>query len=125
MSQDQYSNNEATPSKSFESLKSVKTLTGLRVISLTEGVSYLLLLFIAMPLKYGMGMDMAVKIVGWAHGVLFIALALAVLINWVWKRIDFKLAVLVMVAGLIPFGAIWIDRWLKQVELASHKQTPA
>ena len=47
-------------------------LKTLRILGNIEGVSYLLLLFVAMPMKYYFGMPMAVKIVGMAHGVLFI-----------------------------------------------------
>ena len=43
-----------------------------RIVAFWEGISYLLLLFVAMPLKYGLGIDMAVRIVGLAHGVLFL-----------------------------------------------------
>ena len=46
----------------------------LRYTALAEGVSYLLLLGVAMPLKYLADMPMAVKIVGWAHGLLFMLL---------------------------------------------------
>jgi integral membrane protein len=51
-------------------------LKTLRILGNIEGVSYLLLLFIAMPMKYYFGMPMAVKIVGMAHGVLFVAYCL-------------------------------------------------
>ena len=44
------------------------------IINTIEGYSYLILLFIAMPLKYLLGIAMAVKIAGMAHGVLFIML---------------------------------------------------
>jgi integral membrane protein len=86
----------------------------LRAMSLTEGVSYLLLLFIAMPLKYGFGMDMAVTIVGWAHGALFIMLALFTLAAMVFAKLPFKLACYVAIASLVPGGPFFLDRHLKQ-----------
>src|SRR5690349_20635048 len=43
-----------------------------RAIALLEGLSFVLLLFIAMPLKYLAGMPLGVKMVGWAHGMLFV-----------------------------------------------------
>lgn len=43
-----------------------------RIVAFWEGISYLLLLFVAMPLKYGLGIDMAVRTVGMAHGLLFL-----------------------------------------------------
>ena len=86
----------------------------LRAMSLTEGVSYLLLLFIAMPLKYGFDMDMAVTIVGWAHGALFIMLALITLAAMIFANLPFKLACLVGVASLVPSMPFFIDRYLKR-----------
>jgi integral membrane protein len=88
----------------------VSSIAWLRRIALMEGVSFLLLLGIAMPLKYFAGMPMAVKVVGWAHGILFAALCLALLqvlmqTNWPLKR-----AVLVFVAALLPFGPFVLDR---------------
>jgi integral membrane protein len=77
-----------------------------------EGVSFLLLLGVAMPLKYLGGIDLAVKIVGWAHGVLFLALAWFVLVAWLGKSLPFRHAVLVMIAALLPFGPFVIDRRL-------------
>jgi integral membrane protein len=49
----------------------------LRLIGLLEGSSFLILLGIAMPLKYAAGMPLAVKYVGWAHGALFLLFILA------------------------------------------------
>ena len=83
-----------------------------------EGISFLLLLGVAMPLKYGMGIDMAVKIVGWAHGLLFIGLALLVLLAWLDKALPFRHAFLMMVAALLPFGPFVIDRRLAEDESA-------
>jgi integral membrane protein len=86
----------------------------LRATSLTEGVSYLLLLLIAMPMKYGFGIDAAVTYVGWAHGVLFIALALITLAAMIRARLPFKLACIVAIAALIPGGPFFIDGRLKR-----------
>ncbi|MEM8782711.1 MAG: DUF3817 domain-containing protein [Planctomycetota bacterium] len=86
----------------------------LRVVSLLEGVSYLLLLGVAMPLKYASGLPEAVHVVGWAHGVLFIALAGFLLIAWRRVPLSFALTVGVFVAALLPFGPFVADRWLKE-----------
>jgi len=85
----------------------------LRATSLTEGVSYLLLLLIAMPMKYGFSIDAAVTYVGWAHGVLFIGLALITLAAMIWARLPFKLACIIAIAALIPGGPFFIDGRLK------------
>ena len=85
------------------------TFSRFRVISIIEGLSYLILVFIAMPLKYMFDYPMAVKIVGMSHGVLFILffLALAIAMNrYKWKFLGFQL----FVYSLIPFGFILIER---------------
>ena len=81
-------------------------------ISWAEGISFLVLLFIAMPLKYGLGMAMAVKIVGWAHGVLFIlyfgfGLQAAKAEGWGMKTIS-----VAVLASVIPFGPFVLERHL-------------
>ena len=65
-----------------------------RLISFIEGISYLILIFIAMPLKYFAGIPLAVKIVGMAHGVLFILFVLALIIaskKYKWHFLSFQL----------------------------------
>ena len=88
----------------------------LRHIGLIEGVSYLLLLGIAMPLKYMADMPMAVKITGWVHGALFIALCLALLRVLMTTHWPFFRAVVVFIAALLPFGPFLIDRRMRQWE---------
>ena len=83
-----------------------------RLVAWVEGVSFLLLLGIAMPLKYGFGQDLAVKIAGSIHGALFVILGLLVLVTWLLKILPFRHAVLIMIASLLPFGPFLIDRKL-------------
>ena len=54
-------------------MKKEKLVYRFRMIGITEGISFLVLLLIAMPLKYIFHFPEAVKFVGWAHGILFIA----------------------------------------------------
>ncbi|MFA6960495.1 MAG: DUF3817 domain-containing protein [Opitutaceae bacterium] len=93
----------------------LKTTIGrLRVIGFLEGVSFLVLLGVAMPLKYVWHEPLAVRVVGMAHGVLFLAYLWATLQamsehNWPLKR-----AVLVAVASLVPCGTFYSDvKWLR------------
>jgi len=88
----------------------------LRALGLIEGVSFLVLLFIAMPLKYGAGMPMAVKVAGWAHGVLFVAFCAALLWTMLAARWPFGRGVLVFAAALVPFGPFLINRRMKRYE---------
>lgn len=82
----------------------------LRIIAFLEGTSLLVLLFIAMPLKYMWNSPLMVEVVGMAHGVLFllyIALAIYVSIDRNWKL--FRETWQVLVASFIPFGTFYID----------------
>jgi len=88
----------------------------LRLVALTEGVSFLLLLFIAMPMKYLAGIPQAVKIVGWAHGVLFVALCFLLLKVTLEYRWPLTRAAMVFIAALLPFGPFIIDKRLKHYE---------
>ena len=85
----------------------------LRILGNIEGVSYLLLLGVAMPMKYYFEMPMAVKIVGMAHGVLFVAYCLLLALcmkgfNW-----TLKFGAYLFIATLIPFGTFVTDRKLR------------
>lgn len=88
----------------------------LRHVALVEGVSFLVLLGIAMPLKYLANMPMAVKVAGWIHGVLFVlfcAALLRVMMNTNWS---FARAAVVFIASLLPFGPFLIDRKMREWE---------
>lgn len=84
-----------------------------RVISLAEGVSYLVLLGIAMPLKYAAGQPSAVRIVGMVHGVLFVAFVLGLLRAAKTERWGLRRIAVAMIAALLPFGAFWLERSLR------------
>jgi integral membrane protein len=90
------------------------TLGKFRTIAILEGISFIVLLFIAMPLKYYAGLPLAVKYTGWAHGVLFIfyiLLLLQVKIEYDWS---FKKTFLAFIASLLPFGTFVLDKSLKK-----------
>ncbi len=80
----------------------------LRRIAFIEGVSFLVLLGIAMPLRHFAGLPRAVTVFGWLHGILFIWLCLALLrtrsVGWSVLRMA-----AVFVAALVPFGTFLID----------------
>jgi integral membrane protein len=88
----------------------------LRTIALVEGVSFLILLGIAMPLKYAAGMPMAVKVCGWIHGVLFIALMVALVRTVRHARWPVGRAAMVFVGALLPFGPMVLERRMKQYQ---------
>ncbi len=85
-----------------------------RAIAFFEGVSYLVLLGVAMPLKYFAGLPGAVLAVGWAHGVLFVLYLAAlaeVSLSRRWRLVRILGA---FVASLIPFGTFVIDAQLRR-----------
>ena len=99
-----------------------KTSLGrLRVIGWWEGVSFLVLLGIAMPLKYFADWPQAVRVVGMAHGILFLlyiwaAIQAALDHNWTWKR-----TALVLVASLLPAGPFVVEAKIIRPEEARER----
>ncbi|HAE11946.1 MAG TPA: hypothetical protein DCG39_09935 [Opitutae bacterium] len=91
-------------------------IKNLRILGNVEGISYLLLLCVAMPLKYLADMPLAVRVVGMGHGVLFIAYC--ILLALCMRRFKWSLGfgIYLFVATLIPFGTFVTDRRLKQME---------
>ena len=87
----------------------------LRILGNIEGISYLLLLGIAMPMKYFFGFPMAVKIVGMAHGVLFIAYCLLLALQMKANKWNLLFGIYLFVATLIPFGTFVTDRKLAKI----------
>jgi integral membrane protein len=89
------------------------TLLGrFRWIAMLEGISYLVLLFIAMPLKYFADMPLAVRVTGMAHGVLFIAYGVLVALLLARGNFSFLRAAWAMLMSLIPFGTFVLERQL-------------
>lgn len=86
------------------------------IINTLEGYSYLALLFIAMPLKYILGVAIAVKIVGMLHGVLFISLVFLMIPAYIEAKWKFKWNILFFVASLIPFGTFYTRDKIKAYE---------
>lgn len=85
-----------------------------RIIAFLEGLSYVLLLFIAVPIKYLLEDPIYVKMLGMPHGILFVAyIALAFLVKtdlkWSGKTFGF-----VLLASIIPFATFYVDlKYLK------------
>lgn len=98
----------------------------LRLIGLLEGLSYLFLLCIAMPLKYYFDQPLAVKYTGWAHGVLFVLYIAAVFQVAVQRRWSFMKGIWALVASLIPLGTFALDRQLvREQREAAYKSKVA
>jgi integral membrane protein len=82
----------------------------LRKVAFIEAISFLVLLGIAMPLKYVWGMPAAVQWVGWIHGILFVLFCAVLLETMRIARWPLGRSALVFLAALIPFGPFLIDR---------------
>ncbi len=81
-----------------------------RIVSFLEGISYLLLLFVAVPIKYFGENESYVKMLGMPHGLLFIGyIILAIMLKYEleWKSKTFWT---ILAASIIPFGTFYIDR---------------
>ena len=92
----------------------MNALSQLRIVAFLEGLSFIVLLFVAMPLKYWAGMPAAVRVVGSLHGILFLAFVVALFRvasehDWPLKR-----SVLGFISSLLPFGTFVFDRTLKE-----------
>ena len=89
--------------------------TWLRRLAWLEGLSFLLLVGVAMPLKYAAGKPEAVKIFGWIHGGLFMLVCAVLLVVMRRRRWSLRRGALVFVAALIPLGPFIFDsriaRW--------------
>ena len=88
-------------------------LNRFRVINKIEGYSYLILLFVAMPLKYVAGFPMATKVFGMIHGLLFILFCYQLYLIWQKSFISRREAVYYFILSLIPFGSFYTDRLIK------------
>lgn len=91
-------------------MKLSTALGRVRLLGLIEGWSFVALIFVAMPLKYLADQPMAVRVVGMAHGVLFLALCAAALqahleeAHWPLKR-----TAAIIIGALLPFGPFVVD----------------
>jgi integral membrane protein len=92
------------------------SLGRLRLIGFLEGLSYLLLLGIAMPLKYMLGLPQAVRIIGMAHGILFILFIYLSIYNTLINRWSLRKMFLLWIASVLPFGTFYADYKMLRME---------
>ena len=87
-----------------------------RLIAFLEGVSYIFLLFIAVPIKYLLNEALYVKILGMPHGILFILYVLLSIIAKIKYNWNFRKFLFISIASLVPFGTFYIDKkYLKKL----------
>lgn len=80
-----------------------------RWVSLLEGISFLVLLFLAMPLKYFFDYPQMVQVVGMAHGILFLAYVFGAI--WMYKPLNWRTRTLIIViaCSIVPFGPFYVE----------------
>lgn len=98
----------------------MSSLNLFRKVALAEGVSYIVLLFIAMPLKYWADMPLAVKYVGWAHGLLFVLYIACLVMAWQERKWSIIKVGMLFVASLLPFVPFYIEKKLKEEEQVAN-----
>jgi integral membrane protein len=95
----------------------INTLLGqLRLLAIVEGISYISF-GLTMPLKYEWGIKEPNMIVGMAHGGLFIAYCLWVVLNHFDRKWEYKKTGILLISSLVPFMTFWADKhYLKNEE---------
>lgn len=88
----------------------------LRAVGFLEGMSFLLLLFIAMPMKYLMDNPILVKYVGMGHGVLFIVFLVVLFVVCEKQKWALNVFILGLIASILPFGPFVFDRKIKHLK---------
>jgi integral membrane protein len=81
-----------------------------RIIAVLEGISFLLIFGITMPLKYWANMGEPNKWVGYAHGVLFILYIILLALLFFEKKFNIKKTLKFFVASLLPFGTFYMEQ---------------
>ena len=94
-------------------------IQSLRVVGILEGISFLLLLFVAMPFKYFLGNPVLVKYIGMGHGVLFVLFLLVLFIVCERQKWSIQIFLLGLIASILPFAPFFFDRKLKKLQ---HQQ---
>jgi integral membrane protein len=88
-----------------------------RLTAILEGISYLMLFGIGMPLKYLANMPTPNIYIGYAHGFLFMAYVVLAVVVCYEKSWGLKRFIILFIASLLPFGTFYIDKkYLKTAE---------
>ncbi|WP_158795306.1 DUF3817 domain-containing protein [Pedobacter sp. L105] len=92
----------------------MSTLSLFKKVAVAESISYLALLFIAVPLKHFAGMPLAVRYTGWVHGMLFVLYVAMVIMCWSEYKWKVGKAATVFFASLLPFAPFIVEKRLKE-----------
>lgn len=81
-----------------------------KTVAFWEGISLLLLLFFAMPLKYIWDLPVFVSVIGLAHGILFLGYVVLAFVLFSELKWSLKTLAGVLLASLLPFGTFYMDK---------------
>ena len=82
----------------------------LRIVAFLEGCSLLALVFIAMPVKYLLGIPEATQAIGLIHGILFVIFIVATLSISILYKWNISRVLVVMASSVLPFGTFYVDK---------------
>lgn len=102
-------------------MSAARPIRHFRFTALAEAVSYLLLLGVAMPLKYVWGQPLAVKIIGAIHGGLFIVFCLTLALAMRAGKWSLARAVGLFLASLVPLLPFWLDARIRLWEVQTKQ----
>ena len=80
-----------------------------RIVAFLEGVSYILLLFVAVPIKYWGGDEQWVKLLGMPHGILFVSYLIFAFLIKESEKLEMKDLGIILLASILPFGTFYVD----------------
>lgn len=85
-------------------------IKGFKLVSTLEAISFLVLLFIAVPLKYIFDMPQLVSIVGMGHGILFVLYVFGA--YWMYEKLNWKgkTLLITILCSVIPFGPFYVEK---------------
>lgn len=89
-------------------------MTGLRVAALAEATTLIVLLFIAVPLKYGAGIVVATKILGPIHGLAFLTFNWKVFQEHASGSLNTRETCRLLIGAFVPFLGFYNERWLRR-----------
>lgn len=102
------------------SWRTMSRIRKFRMTALAEGSSFLLLLFVAMPMKYFIGIPLAVRVVGSIHGLLFLASVAQLVKLRTTHQWDNRFSFSALLASLLPFGPFVFDKHLREKEVVTN-----
>jgi len=92
-----------------------------RILALIEGISFLLIFGVSLPLKYMLGYTTIPYIIGMSHGVLFVLYVIMAIELIIRRRVTFFQFLRIIFASIIPFGTFFNDKMLKEQQLKFSK----